>query len=100
MPVEALDADMATVHFRDETEPIETDRVFVAENGWVAVTEGERAPTMFPPHRIDRVEGTDDIYYDTAVLAAELGSRTLDDDGHVVQEPEIVRRMVTEIEIY
>jgi hypothetical protein len=55
---------------------------------------------MYPPDRTDRVEGTDDLYYDTAVLAEEAGSRNVDDDGHVLQEPELVRRMVTEVEIY
>jgi len=31
---------MATVYFRDNTEPVENERVFFAENGWVAVTGG------------------------------------------------------------
>ena len=91
---------MATVHFRDETDPVESERVFVAENGWVAVTGPDRNPVMYPADRVDRVEGTDDLYYDTAVLTEEIGSRHLDEDGHVIQEPELVRRMVTEVEIY
>jgi len=91
---------MATVHFRDDAEPVESERVFIAENGWVAVTGEERTPVMYPADRVDRVEGTDDLYYDTAVLSEEVGSRRVDDDGHVLQEPELVRRMVTEIEIY
>ncbi|WP_318570563.1 hypothetical protein [Salinigranum marinum] len=55
---------------------------------------------MYPADRVDRAEGTDDIYYDTAVLTEEIGSRNVDDEGHVLQEPELVRRMVTEVEIY
>jgi len=55
---------------------------------------------MYPADRIDRVEGTDDLYYDTAVLTAEVGSRNVDDDGHALQEPKLVRRVVTEVEIY
>ena len=91
---------MTTVHFRDDTEPVESERAFVAENGWVAVTSEERDPVMYPPDRIDRIEGTDDIYYDTAVLTEEVGSRNVDEDGHVLQEPDLVKRMVTEVEIY
>jgi hypothetical protein len=91
---------MATVYFRDDTEPVESERVFIAENGWVAVTGEEQDPVMYPADRVARVEGTDDLYYDTAVLTEEIGSRNVDDDGHVLQEPELVRRMVTEVEIY
>lgn len=91
---------MATVYFRDDAEPVESERVFIAENGWVAVTGEEQNPVMYPTDRIDRVEGTDDLYYDTAVLTEEIGSRNVDDEGHVLQEPELVRRMVTEVEIY
>lgn len=91
---------MATVHFRDGTEPVECDRAFVTENGWVAVTGEDADPVMYPGDRIARVEGEDDIYYDTAVLTEEVGTRHVDDEGHVQQEPEIVRRMMTEIEIY
>jgi hypothetical protein len=91
---------MATVYFRDDAEPVESERVFIAENGWVAVTGEEQNPVMYPTDRIDRVEGTDDLYYDTAVLTEEVGSRNVDDEGHVLQEPELVRRMVTEVEIY
>jgi hypothetical protein len=91
---------MATVYFRDDTEPVEGERVFIAENGWVALTGGERDPVMYPADRVDRVEGTEDIYYDTAVLTEEVGSRHVDDDGHVLQEPELVRRMMTEVEVY
>jgi len=91
---------MATVFFRDGAEPVESDRVFVGENGWVSVTGEDRAPAMYPPGRIDRVEGTDDLYYDTVVLTEEVGSRNVDEEGHVLQEPTLVRRMVTEVEIY
>jgi len=91
---------MATVYFRDGTEPVESERVFVAENGWVAVTGSEDGPVMYPADKVDRIKGTDDIYYDTAVLTEEVGSRHLDEDGHVLQEPTLVRRMVTEVEIY
>lgn len=91
---------MATVYFRDDAEPVESERVFIAENGWVAVTGEEQNPVMYPTDRIDRVEGTDDLYYDTAVLTEEVGSRNVDDEGHVLQEPELVRRIVTEVEIY
>ena len=91
---------MTTVYFRDDTEPVESERAFVAENGWVAVTGEDRDPVMYPPDRIDRIEGTDDIYYDTVVLTEEVGSRNVDEDGHVLQEPELVKRMVTEVEIY
>jgi len=91
---------MATVYFRDDAEPVESERVFVAENGWVAVTDEDREPVMYPEDRVARIEGTDDIYYDTAVLTEEVGSRTVDDEGHVLQEPTVVRRMVTEIEVY
>lgn len=91
---------MATVYFRDDTEPVESERVFIAENGWVAVTDEEQEPVMYPADRVARVEGTDDLYYDTAVLTEEVGSRNVDDEGHVLQEPDLVRRMVTEVEIY
>lgn len=91
---------MATVHFRDDADPVESERVFVAENGWVALTGTDRTPTMYPADRIDRIEGEDDLYYDTAVLTEEVGSRTVDDDGHVLQEPTLVKRMITEVEIY
>jgi|GEM_PF-3065102 len=91
---------MATVHFRDDTDPVECERVFVTENGWVAVTDAEDGPVMFPADRIGRVEGDEDLYYDTAVLSEEVGSRHVDEDGHVLQEPELVRRMVTELEIF
>ncbi|MFA9518657.1 hypothetical protein ACERIT_15855 [Halopenitus sp. H-Gu1] len=91
---------MATVYFRDDTDPVESERVFIAENGWVAVTGEERDPIMFPADRVDRVEGTDGLYYDTAVLTEEVGSRNVDDDGHVLQEPELIQRMMTEVEIY
>lgn len=91
---------MATVYFRDDTEPVESERVFIAENGWVAVTSEVRDPVMYPPDRVDRVEGTEDIYYDTVVLSQEVGSRNVDNDGHVLQEPELVRRMMTEVEIF
>jgi hypothetical protein len=91
---------VATVYFRDDAEPVESERVFIAENGWVAVTGEEQNPVMYPADRIDRVEGTDDLYYDTAVLTEEVGSRNVDDEGNVLQEPELVRRMVTEVEIY
>jgi len=91
---------MATVYFRDGTEPVESERVFVAENGWVAVTGSEDGPVMYPADKVDRIQGTDDIYYDTAVLTEEVGSRHVDEDGHVLQEPTLVRRMVTEVEIY
>ncbi|WP_435345847.1 hypothetical protein [Haloarchaeobius sp. HRN-SO-5] len=92
--------DMVTVHFRDDAEPIETERAFIAENGWVALTGEEQSPVMFPSDRIDRVEGSDDTFYDTAVLTEEVGSRHVDETGRVLQEPELVRRMVTELEIY
>ncbi|MFB6138477.1 MAG: hypothetical protein ABEJ42_09125 [Halobacteriaceae archaeon] len=87
---------MATIHFVDG-ETAEHDRVFVAENGWVSVT-GE-SPAMYPPHRVARIEGVDDVYYDTAVLSAEVGAKRVDDAGRPVQEPAIVRRMVSELEI-
>ncbi|MFB6104945.1 MAG: hypothetical protein ABEJ57_07705 [Halobacteriaceae archaeon] len=91
---------MATVYFRDETDPVECDRVFVTETGWVAVTDDETGPVMYPRDRIARVEGDEDLYYDTAVLSEEVGSRHVDEEGHVLQEPELVRRMVTELEIF
>ncbi|MFB6159740.1 MAG: hypothetical protein ABEJ61_01015 [Haloferacaceae archaeon] len=99
MPRGHLDPGMATLHFSDDAEPVRCERAFVAENGWVAVTGPERHPVGYPPHRVDRIEGTDDVYYDTAVLTEEVGSRHVD-DGHVRQEPELVRRMVTEVEIH
>ncbi len=91
---------MATVYFRDDAEPIESERVFVAENEWVAVTGEEQDPIMYPADRVARVDGTGDRYYDAAVLTEEIGSRNVDDDGHVLQEPGLVRRMVTGVEIY
>lgn len=91
---------MATVHFRDGTEPVERERVFVAENGWIAVTGEEHPPVMYPADRVDRIEGTDDIYYDTVVLTEEVGSRNVDEDGHVLQEPTLEKQMMTEMEIY
>lgn len=91
---------MATIHFRDDTEPEECDRAFVAENGWVAVTGDDHDPVMYPPDRVARVEGEDDIYYDTAVVTEEVGSRNVDSSGHVLQEPTLERRMMTELEIY
>ncbi|MFB6102505.1 MAG: hypothetical protein ABEJ73_08050 [Haloplanus sp.] len=91
---------MATVYFRDDTEPVESERVFIAENGWIATTDEEGNPVMYPADRVARVEGTEDLYYDTAVLTEEIGSRNVDDEGHVLQEPELIRRMVTEVEIY
>lgn len=90
---------MATVHFRDDTTSVESERVFVTENGWVALTGSEDGPVMYPADRIDRIEGSDDIYYDTAVLTEEVGSRNVDDEGHVLQEPTLVHQMVTEVEI-
>ncbi|WP_157969291.1 hypothetical protein [Haloplanus rubicundus] len=41
-----------------------------------------------------------DLYDDTVVLTEDIGSRNVDDEGHVLQEPELVRRMVTEVESY
>ncbi|WP_436930792.1 hypothetical protein [Halosimplex halobium] len=68
---------------------------------WTGSGEGnEGNPVIYPSDWINRVEGTDDLYYDTAVLTEEVGSRNVDDDGHVLQEPELVRRMVTEVKIY
>ncbi|MFB6121653.1 MAG: hypothetical protein ABEJ68_11110 [Halobacteriaceae archaeon] len=89
---------MATIHFTDG-ESAEHDRVFVAENGWVAVTGPESEPAMYPPHRVRKVEGDHDIFYDTAVVQTEVGSRHVDDAGRPVQEPDIVRRLVTEVEV-
>lgn len=100
MAVEHLDLVMATIYFRDDTEPVERERVFIAENGWVALSDDEEPPVMYPADRVDRIEGSDDLYYDTAVLTEEVGSRQVDDDGHVRQEPDLVKRMVTEVEIY
>lgn len=37
---------MATTHFGDEQEPEEYERIFVAENGWVAVSGAETHPVM------------------------------------------------------
>lgn len=91
---------MATVYFGDDAEPVESERVFVAENGWVALGGEDQEPAMYPPHRVSRVEGSHDIFYDTAVLTEEVGSRNVDDEGHVLQEPELVKRMVTEVEIF
>jgi len=34
------------------------------------------------------------------VLTEEIGSRNVDDEEHALQEPELVRRMMTEVEIY
>lgn len=42
--------------------------MFIAEKGWVAVTGQEQDPVMYPADRVAQVEGTDDLYYDTAVL--------------------------------
>jgi hypothetical protein len=95
-----LGSGMAIVYFRDDTDPVESERVFIPENGWVAVTGEQQDPVMYPADRVDRVEGIDDLYDDTAVLTEELGSRKVDEEGHVLQEPQLVRRMVTEVEIY
>lgn len=56
---------MATVYFRDDTEPVGSERVFIAENGWVAVTGEEQDPVMFPADRVDRIEGDDNEYSHT-----------------------------------
>ncbi|MFC4246043.1 hypothetical protein ACFOZ7_03390 [Natribaculum luteum] len=90
---------MATIHFRDDTEPEEYERIFVAENGWVAVSGDETPPVMYPPDRIEKLEGSEDIFYDTVVLTDEFGTKRRDEQGRVVQVPELVSRMVYELEI-
>jgi hypothetical protein len=90
---------MATIHFRDEQEPEEYERIFVAENGWVAVSGDETQPVMYPPDRIAKLEGNEDIFYDTVVLTDEFGTKRRDDQGRIVQVPELVSRMMYELEI-
>lgn len=90
---------MATIHFRDEQEYEEYERIFVAENGWVAVSGDETQPVMYPPDRIAKLEGDEDIFYDTVVLTDEFGTKRRDDQGRVGQVPELVSRMVYELEI-
>jgi len=51
---------------------IESERLFIAENGRVAETCEEQDPVM---DSTDRVEGTDDRHYDTVVFTEEIGSR-------------------------
>jgi len=90
---------MATIHFRDGEEPQEYERVFVTESGWVAVTEAGSEPVLYPADRVAKIEGTEDIFYDTVALTTELGSKRVDDEGHVLQEPELLRKLVVELEI-
>ena len=87
---------------RARTGKVERERVFVTENGWVTVTGDAEAPAMgnVSADRIDRIEESDGLYYDTAVLSEEVGARHVDGQGHLLQEPDLVRRMVTEVEIY
>ncbi|WP_306060908.1 hypothetical protein [Natronococcus wangiae] len=90
---------MATIHFRDEQESEEYERIFVAENGWVAVSGDEAQPIMYPPDRIEKLEGSEDIFYDTVVLTDEFGTKRRDDQGRIVQVPKLVSRMMYELEI-
>lgn len=90
---------MATIHFRDDQESEEYDRIFVAENGWVAVTGEDDVPVMYPADRIAKLEGDSDIYYDTVALTDQFGTSRLDEHGRVVQVPEMVSRLVLEMEV-
>ncbi len=90
---------MATIHFRDDQEPEEYTRIFVAENGWVVVSGDEAQPVMYPPDRIAKLEGEGDVFYDTVVLTDEFGTKRRDDQGRVVQVPQLVSRMMYELEI-
>lgn len=90
---------MATIHFRGDQESEEYERVFVTESGWVAVTEAGTEPILYPSDRVAKIEGTEDIFYDTVALTTEVGSKHVDEEGHVLQEPELLRRQVVELEI-
>ena len=90
---------MATIHFRDDREPEEYDRIFVAENGWVAVSGGEAQPVMYPSDTIKKLEGTNDIFYDTITVTDEIGTKRRDEQGRTVQVPQLVSRMMYELEI-
>jgi hypothetical protein len=38
--------------------------------------------------------------HDSTVLTEEVGAKRVDEDGHVLQEPDLERRMIVEVEIY
>lgn len=90
---------MATIHFRDDREPEEYDRIFVAENGWVAVSGGDTRPVMYPSDTVEKLEGTEDIFYDTVVLTDEFGTKRRDEQGRIVQVPELRSRVMYELEV-
>ncbi len=58
MAVEHLGSVMATIHFRDDSEPVERERVFIAENGWVALSDDEEPPVMYPADTVDPLGGS------------------------------------------
>jgi hypothetical protein len=92
--------DMATIHFRDDADSVTAERVFVTENGWVALSEEDEPPVLYPADRVEKIKGREDIFYDSTVLTEEVGAKRVDEDGHVLQEPDLERRMIVEVEIY
>jgi cupin superfamily acireductone dioxygenase involved in methionine salvage len=54
---------MATIHFRDDAESVTAERVFVTENGWVAISEEDEPPVLYPSDRVEKIEGREDIFY-------------------------------------
>jgi hypothetical protein len=53
---------------------------------------------MYLLDRIAKLEREEDIFYDTVIFTDGFGTNRRDDQGRVVQVPELVSRMVYELE--